>query len=263
MGAQTLRGGPTAIDHDQRLALARQISDRLRQHYQDRIEAIGIFGSVAREMDGPYSDVELFCVLKGQGIERAYEWATGPWKALVNVCSEDVILRDAAVVDGTWPLVQSGYVFTQPLYDPNNLFPRVREIALGSRPSEFRRAIRDLIVGELYEAVGKARNARDSGSNSLPILCVEMAKAGACLIALSNRHLYSSPSTFLDESIELPNRPDGYDDVCKKVISGELGDFSEIGNCIDRLWAGIESWAEQQDILIYEDLDALLDREDA
>lgn len=253
------RGGPVAQTHDQKFAIAQEISDRLRHHYQSQVKAVGLFGSVARGADGPYSDVELFCILEGQGIEKVFEWAAGPWKALVNVYSEDIILRDAAIVDGTWPLVQSGYVYTKPLYDPTDLFLRVREIALASASSDFEPSVRDLILGEIYENVGKVRNARERNPNALPMLCVEIAKACACMIALANRHMYVSASNFLDESMALPDRPEGYDDLCKRVISGALSDFKLLGECVDRLWSGIEVWAVQRDIQIYEGLDSLLE----
>ena len=137
--------------------------------------------------------------------------------------------------------------------------PFAREIALNSAKSDFKPSIRDLIVGEIYEIVGKTRNARDENSNALPMLCVEMVKSCACLIALGNRHMYASSSNYLEESLGLPNRPEGYDDLCKRVMSGNLSDFNQLGDGIDRLWSGIEVWAARQDIQIYEGLDSLLE----
>ena len=251
--------GPIPMERSQRLDIAHQVSDQLQQHYHGRVKAIGIFGSVAREMDGPYSDIELYCVLQGDNIETAYEWATGPWKCLVNIYTEDTMLRDAAIIDETWPFVQSGYVFIKTLYDPNGIFPRLREIALKSRPNEFKEAVRNLIVGDLYETVGKIRNAQVLGfSSSFPMLAVELAKSGACLIGLANQHLYTSFSTLLEESMQISRRPEGYDDLCKMVISGKLENSNEIVNVVNRLWDGIESWAAQNNIQIYDGLDVHL-----
>ena len=256
-------GGPSPLERSERVAIAHQIGDQIQNHYAKRVKAIGIYGSIARGLDGPYSDIELFCVLQGENIETAYEWATGPWKCSVNVYSEDVMIRDAAVIDETWPFVQSGYVFIKPLYDPDGVFPRVREIALDPRPNEFREAIRNIVVGELYEAIGKIRNAHESGRrSSLPMLAVELARFGACLIGLANHHLYVSYSTLFEESLKIAGRPDGYDDFCKLVIAGELGNSDEVLNLANLLWEGIETWAAQNGIQIYETLDALLPGQD-
>jgi kanamycin nucleotidyltransferase len=253
------KGGPTALTREQRLGIAREIADKLRGRYQDRAKAIALFGSVARGTDGPYSDVELFCVLVGTGIEEIIiEWSSGPWKAQVNMYSEDVILRDAGIVDGTWPLVQSGYVYTEPLFDPDGLFASVREVALKSANRDFGPSIRNLIVGEIWEAVGKVRNARERKQNALPMLTVEIVKATACLIGLSQAHMYVSNCSFLEESLELLDRPAGYDGLCKRVLSGDLGDPEGLRAYIDRLWTGIEVWAEERDIRLNDELDPLL-----
>lgn len=253
--------GPDEMTQAQRLAVAREISDRLRQHYGDRVKAVGIFGSVARETDGPYSDVELYCILDGKNVEDAYEWATGTWKALVNIYSEDVMIRDAAVVDETWPVVQSGYVYVKPLYDPSGIFVRVREVALMDRPDEFKMHIQKLIAGELYETIGKIRNAHAlKVGAALPLLAFELTKHGAALIGLINRHLYISFSTHLQEASELPDKPEGYDALCNLVLSGKLDDFEAIVNRANGFWEGIESWAVQNEVQIYTTLDDILDK---
>ena len=259
MGKGSHPAGPEPRTHDQKVMVAREISDRLLRHYGDSVKAIALYGSVARGTDGPYSDVELYCILDGEKIDKTYEWGHGPWKAQVNVYSEDIILRDAGVVDETWPLVQRGYVDTEPLFDPNDLFSRVREIACETSRTDFKPWIRDLIVGEIYELVGKVRNEFDSGSVSVTVLGVDIVKYCAFLIGLANRHMYTSGSQMLKESMQCPDRPVGYDALCSRVISGELGDVKQVGDEVDCLWSGIEKWAQDNDIRIYEDLAALLE----
>ena len=90
------------------------------------------------------------------------------------------------------------------------------------------------------------------------MLAVELAKSGACLSGLANQHLYTSYSTLLEESMQIGSRPEGYDDLCKMVISGRLENSNEIVNLANRLWDGIESWAAQNGIEIYDRLEALL-----
>ena len=103
----------------------------------------------------------------------------------MNVYSEDIILRDAGVVDETWPLIQRGYVDTEPLFDPNDLFSRVRKIACESAKADFKPWIRNLIVGEIYELVGKVRNAVASGSASVTVLGVDIVRYCAFLIGMA------------------------------------------------------------------------------
>jgi kanamycin nucleotidyltransferase len=78
----------------------------------------GVYGSLARGADGPYSDIEMMCLLRTAGVERTVEWSHGPWKAEVNFLGYDVALRQAAEVDGDWPLAHGAYLNVLPLHDP-------------------------------------------------------------------------------------------------------------------------------------------------
>ena len=95
---------PRPQSRERRLALARQIARRLAEVHGPALKAVGVYGSTARGTDGPYSDLEMWCVLRTTGEDYAHEWTTGPWKAEVDVYSADLILAEAARVDGRWPL---------------------------------------------------------------------------------------------------------------------------------------------------------------
>jgi kanamycin nucleotidyltransferase len=94
-------------------------------------------------------------------------------------------------------------------------FVKLRD-AVYSQPQEcFVEAIRGVIVGELYEWIGKLRNARHNGDTAyLPELALNMAKYGAFIIGLANRHCYLTGSRVLVEFLTLSGRPSGYDTLC-------------------------------------------------
>lgn len=115
-------GGPQPVTRDHRLQIARQIAGRLRRHYGEQLLALGLYGSLARGTDGPYSDIEMHCVLHGSGIEFCHEWSAGPWKAEVDVYSQDVLLAWAGEVDVDWPLTHGACVQVQVLHDPADFF---------------------------------------------------------------------------------------------------------------------------------------------
>jgi kanamycin nucleotidyltransferase len=256
-------GGPQPMERERRLELAYRIAERVQRHYRERTLAVGIYGSLARGSDGPYSDIEMHCVLQGSGIERCHEWSAGPWKAEVNVYSADVVLRWAAEVDVDWSITHGAYTQVLPVHDPTGFFPRLRDTVLSQPDEAFRRAVRDVIVGELYERIGKIRNARAMGNDAcLPYLAVDLAKVGACLLGLAHRHLYGSSSRLFPESLTLPHRPDGYDRLCRMVMSGELSDATRVADTSDTFWLGIESWAEAHDLRIEHELGALLEHEE-
>jgi len=249
------------MDRSSRLELARHIADQIQDHYRDDVLAVGVYGSLARGTDGPYSDIEIHCVVRGQGVDVCHEWSAGPWKAEVDVYSEDVVLEWASELDVDWPVTHGACVHVWVLYDPSGFFPRLCEAALLHPDHAFQEVIRDVIVGEIYERIGKTRNAgAEKNESCLPYLAVELAKCGACLIGLDHRHLYPASSRMLQESLELPGRPEGYDALCQMVMAGDLADPARIIVAADAFWTGVEKWAEERGIQIEHELDMLLKR---
>lgn len=101
--------GPVEMSKSERFQTCHEIASRLQEVYGEKVLAIGVYGSVSRGTDGPFSDIEMFCVLDESSEETdfSYEWSAGPWKAEVNVLSAGVILSTAATVEGEWPLTHS------------------------------------------------------------------------------------------------------------------------------------------------------------
>jgi kanamycin nucleotidyltransferase len=118
-----LQNGPRPHTHPQRLQLAQEIAAQIHQHYGRHVLALGLYGSLGRGTDGPYSDIEMHCVLQGVTIDIAHEWSAGPWKAEVDVYDEATILATAALVESNWPLTHGAFVHVWPLYDPADFSP--------------------------------------------------------------------------------------------------------------------------------------------
>lgn len=233
---------------EERRKLAQKIAERARVFRQD-VLAVGIYGSVARDEDGPYSDLEILCVLSSPGEDFTKEWIAHPCKVEVNFVSEDVLFARAREVDPAWPLTHGAYVHIRPLYDPEGLFPRLKEAVLRAPHEAFQQALRALIVEDLYEVVGKIRNAwHFQACEELPFLAVHLAFYGALLVGLANRHLYRSASKMLADSLRLPERPTGYDALCQRVLAGKLAPADAVVQDCEEFWASVEEWCRRRGI---------------
>lgn len=186
--------GPVKISRSERLQTCQEIAARLHEVYGEKILAIGVYGSVSRGTDGPFSDIEMFCVLGGESsepVEFSHEWSAGPWKAEVNVCSADVLLKTASTVEGKWPLTHGPFFSQLSLYDPKGFFSTLKKAAESPTKEDFRHAINEVLVGEMYEFIGKLRNVNLNGPHTyLPYLAMQFAEYGAMLIGLHNQKLF-------------------------------------------------------------------------
>jgi kanamycin nucleotidyltransferase len=245
--------GPVHISRNERLQTCHEIASRLHEVYGEKILAIGVYGSVSRGADGPFSDIELFCVLSesSESVDFSYEWSAGPWKAEVNVLRADILLNTASTVEGSWPLTHGPFFSQLSLYDPKGFFPRLKEAAESPTKEDFRHAIHEVLVGEMYEFIGKLRNVGLNGPHTyLPLLAVEFAQYGAMLVGLHNRILFSTGSMVLPEALELPGRPEGFDNVVRMVMAGELAEPSKIISACENFWNGLVKWADEHGYVI-------------
>jgi len=245
--------GPVNISRDERLKICHDIASRLHEVYGEKILAIGVYGSISRGTDGPFSDIEMFCVLResNESVDFSYEWSAGPWKAEVDVRTADILLKTASTVEGRWPLTHGPFFSPLSLYDPEGFFPTLKEAAESPSKEDFRQAINEVLVGEMYEFVGKLRNVSLNGPHTyLPYLAVEFAQYGAMLVGLHNQKLYSTGSMVLPEALQLPNPPDGFENVVRMVMSGELAEPSKIVSACEIFWNGLVKWAAEHDYVI-------------
>ncbi|MCP3774448.1 ANT(4')-I family aminoglycoside nucleotidyltransferase [Paenibacillus sp. MZ04-78.2] len=244
--------GPQAVTKDERRAIGHNIADRLKQVYGDKIKAIGLYGSMARGTDGPYSDIEMLCVLRTEDgeepIDFSHEWAAGAWKAEVNVYSEEELLKYAKTVEDSWPLSHGAFLTALPLYDPDGFFDDLIAAVQSPDEADFRESIHGILVGEMFEFAGKWRNANAQGPRTyLPYLAMETAQYAAMLIGLHHRTTYSTGAKVIPEAMTLPDRPEGFDALAQLVLSGELSDPDRVFLTCEAFWNGLQAWAEERD----------------
>jgi kanamycin nucleotidyltransferase len=253
--------GPTSMDHETRLAIANEIAGKMQKHFGEQLVALGMYGSVAAGTDGPFSDIEMECVLEGTHVEDSLEWSTGDWKAEIGISSVNLLLKRAAKVEGDWSKTHGCLANARPVVDPTHLFLHLRKTVISQPERKFRKALHELIVGDIFELVGKIRNApilRNEGV--MPQYTVHMAEYGACLVGLANRHLYSTGAKMLVESLTLDGRPAGYDELCQAVLTGSLADAAHCANLCEAFWKGVHVWASPYNLRLTESLDDLLSR---
>lgn len=235
--------GPQAQTTLERMKMLDRIVAALHGRYGDDLLAIGLYGSLGRGEDGPYSDIELFCVVDVPGTDIDYEWVYGAGKAEVNIFGPDVARARARQVEDNWALAQGRFARCRPLYGDLAFFEDLKQAALLPDKTLVDALVAAMAVGELYEWIGKLRNARARGemAEMAPLAC-NFVKHTALLLGLVHRHLYRTGMTILAESLTLSDRPAGYDDLCRLVMAGDLRDPDGVAAALEATWAGLGPW---------------------
>ncbi|WP_211748186.1 kanamycin nucleotidyltransferase C-terminal domain-containing protein [Paenibacillus sp. Marseille-Q4541] len=237
---------PAETSRKEKLDFINEIKNKLLDKYDEDIEAIGIYGSVAQEKEGPYSDIELHVISRDGSSMPSRELICHPFKLEISTKQKSEWLDQASTVDDGWAIKMGSFIHITSLYDPNGIFNKAKEVSLSVPEEAFREVIAEFMVWEPYETMGKIRNARISNNLSyLPRAVFDFTWQIAKLIGLLNKQYYTSRSVTLEESIEKPIKPEGYAELAKKVISGELSDKEELYLLCENLWFGLNNLLEE------------------
>jgi kanamycin nucleotidyltransferase len=241
--------GPQAQSRAERLLIVDRIVADLHRTYGDSIKAIALYGSMSRGTDGDYSDIELWCVLAEPGLDKCEEWVYGPGKIEVDLCGEDVIRAKAVEVDDMWSLSQGTFANCRPLFGDLAFFTELRDLVFSPSKETFDDVIVEMVVAEFFEWMGKIRNGVARNDLAfLPITTCNFTLQMALMAALLHRHIYSTSSALMRETLALPTLPAGYPELAQMVMAGELHDKARVVAALEATWAGIGPWLAQHGI---------------
>ncbi len=245
---------PRARTHEERLMTAQRIYQRVMEIHGDDVLAVGLYGSMARGTDGPFSDVEMLCVLRSAGVDDNAEWSAGEWKAEVNFRSCELVLDRAGELDGEWSVSHGKYIDMRLLHDPDNFLAQLKARVFAHADDEVRACMGEVIIGDMYELVGKWRNQQaENRFEYAPAIAFKLVEQCAWVIGLANRHLYSTGARMWTESLALPDQPAGYEALCEAAMRGDLSDAQRVIALCEACWAGVVAWAEAKGIALATD----------
>jgi len=185
------------VDHDERLRLAADLTERLLDRHKAGIVAVGVHGSVARGDDGEESDLDLAVVTTGPEVEvpdRTLYLRPGGLVVDLGAIGADAYLEEAGHIGPAWPLASDQYVHHLAIHDPGGYFHKLQHVHQAAveeaGPGVFAAAAGfDLVQLLSWEA--KARAAELAGDLLTTGVAVkEAAILAALVVGLHTRTAY-------------------------------------------------------------------------
>ncbi|MEN0641957.1 kanamycin nucleotidyltransferase C-terminal domain-containing protein [Alkalicoccobacillus gibsonii] len=236
---------PKATSLKQKLEFADLLKRRLLETYNDQIVAIGLYGSLGLGTSGPYSDIELHVITLDGAEIPGHEFIYDPFKIEISSREESAAIRRASEMSDAWPIKAGSNIHIHPLYDPNEFFKRIKKLPLQISDEQFLETMREFMIWEPYETMGKLRNAMHTKNLSyIPRGAMDFAWQVAKLIGLANKRYYTTRAKTYEESLQFVSKPAGYVDLVQLVMRGKLDDPEEVYMRCEALWEGLNAWFE-------------------
>lgn len=241
---------PFATSRKEKFDIINEIKERLLIAHPNNILAIGGYGSIGLKNDLPYSDIELHVITTDEVSINSHEFIYDKFKIEVSVKQKKEFFKQAIKVDDSWAVKAGVFINILPIYDPQNIFEEIRKLPLSVSDSAIRETMREFMIWEPYETIAKIRNNfMIRNYNYIPLGAKDLIWQTAKLIGLANRKYYSTRARTLEESIKIDSKPNGYVELAKCVMSGELSNIEYVYQLCESLWNGLNEWYEELGIV--------------
>ncbi|MCL6642431.1 MAG: hypothetical protein K6T71_03805 [Candidatus Bipolaricaulota bacterium] len=239
------------MTHEDRLAVARDLAQRILAKHGDAVLGIAIYGSLARGADTPYSDIELKVITTDSVDEHDVEYVhRSGMKIEINYEQAEKYLCRAGSADTDWPIWAGQYRQQLVLFERENLFARARKATESRHDEDFRAAQAQLIAEDLYELVQKIRGAWEhSQEENLRWWAGRFLWFSIMWLGLANRKYFTSGGTVWEEVRRFTVLPKDFESYLSVLAGFKPSSAGEIYRAVEGLWAEIRRLAEEQGVV--------------
>ncbi len=197
--------------HEDRLEIARKISDLIVSKFRDAVLAVFICGSTAKNLDRPYSDLELIAVVR-DGVEiPAKSYLYHGIIVEVDYPQESRILEAARKFTRNWPMEADQYRNRIVLFDRDKWTEKLTQAVAENEKVDSSEAVRFAAV-QLSEDLSALLNAHLAGDGiGIRLRGRVLAEEAAGLVLLLNRQYVTTTSWHWKQAFECQWKPQDFE----------------------------------------------------
>lgn len=149
-------------------------------------------------------------------------------------------------MDDSWPIKAGMFVHILPIFDPENLFEKVKKLPQQVSDEDIRNTMQLLMIWEPYETMGKTRNNyRINNLNYLSLGSKRSRLADGQTHRAGQQNVLQNQARTFEESLLMKSTPYVYEELVKKVMEGQLDDKEQVYQWCKNLWEGLNSWFDE------------------
>ncbi|MCG7409653.1 KNTase domain-containing protein [Paenibacillus sp. ACRRX] len=237
---------PVCTTREEKLAMIEVLKNRLLAKHKHAIMAIGVYGSIGQGTDGHYSDIEMHVITQNSIRLDSYEFIYDKFKIEISTATLDEAYIKAKQVDDMWPIKAGVFIHVLSLYDPHHIFEELKLLPLQVPEVELREVMKQFMIWESYETMGKIRNNWENGNvGYLAIGAKDLSWQTAKLIGLANKQYFRTRAKTFQDSLAMKDKPAGYEELVMCVLEGNEADKEKVYVLCERLWSGLNEWFER------------------
>ncbi len=224
------------VSHEERVELGRKIASRVVDTYRDDVLAVCIYGSTAKKLDRPYSDLEIFCVVKDNLEVKNKLYVHDGLLVEIDYPQESNLLKAAARVGWDWPIQADQYRNRIVLFERDNWLKKLEEAVAENDSADFTEEVQRASMA-MTESLAAVRNANlKDDQRDLRTRAFYMAWDTARVVFLHNRKHVLTTSWFWNQLFECHEQPKGFRKLIDVVAGFEKSTNPELVDATEELW---------------------------
>jgi predicted nucleotidyltransferase len=241
------------MNHKERVTIAKALTKKIVRKYGEDIYGIVIYGSVAKNEDRRYSDLEMYVVTKKKLKVREVKYVYRGMNIEVSYIPAREMLHNAKIISPNWPIATDFYRSYFILYEKGNWFKKLRRAVASQNPRDFKSAMQKYLIW-FYELMAKIKNAylyRDD--YSFLWLASFLGWESVIFLGLVNQKYYKSERDVFKSVKRFPIRPKNYQRLLETVCHFSVTDRKKIYQAALKLFAELKSIARKKGVVVGKD----------
>jgi len=238
------------FNHEGRLRIAHQLSDRIVEKYGSDILAVYVCGSTSKKLDRPFSDLELIVVVRDQSeIPMKYYLHQGLIIQIEYLKSSSTLAAAEQLTDN-WPWEADQYRNRIALYERDGWFRKLDEAVDRNDKAATVEAVRKSFM-MMTESMAVMRNAMLT-KDTVGILSRGrvLAEDAARIVLLLNRRYVTTTSWLWKIVFDLRTKPKDFKELVEKMSGFVPTTREEVVASSERLYKEMSELVTQAGVKI-------------
>ena len=225
------------VSHEERIDVGRRICTRILERYDEQVLAVLISGSTAKNLDRPYSDLEMMCIVRdGVTVPTRYFLHKG-LLVQIEYPQDSTFLKAARQPGWDWPIGADQYRNRIVLFERDGWLRKLDEAVQENDRTDFNEALRFAALA-MTESLAAARNARFKDDMvDLRTRAFYMAWDTARVVFILNRKYVLTTSWYWKQLFECPVQPKDFRKLIDTVAGFASSNREELVEAVERLWS--------------------------
>lgn len=225
------------VSHEERIEIGRQICTRILESYKERVLAVLIWGSTAKNLDRPYSDLEMASIVRDNVTIPTKYYIHNGLLVQIDYLQESAFLKEAREPGRDWPIGADEYRNRIVLFEREGWLQKLDEAVQENDRTDFNEALRFAALN-MTESLAATRNALFKDDMvDLRTRAFYMAWDTARVVFLFNRKYVLTTSWYWKQLFECPVQPKDLRKLVDIVAGFVSSNREELVEAVERLWS--------------------------